>query len=132
MKKKKYYLHNFVKKGLKLLLVKFSLPLKQVRYLLDICPLLISKVKINKYDINLFVQNASDCYLLLYILVMHTNTLYSMLVDIVVVDYPTKKFRFEINYILLSVDYNSRITITVETDEIHPLVSVWDLYYSAL
>jgi len=50
------------------------------------------------------------------------------LVDICAVDYPEKKNRFEINYILLSITYNQRMVIKTYVDEITPIHSVVKIF----
>ena len=69
---------------------------------------------------------------------LHTNTQYKLLMDITAVDHITKSTttsrksaRFEVVYILLSVQYNSRIRITTYVDELTPLESIVPLYKSA-
>ena len=61
----------------------------------------------------------------------HENCLFKILVDIFVVDYPTKDCRFEVVYCLLSTKYNCRLKIKTFVDEITPLQSIVDLYQSA-
>ena len=61
----------------------------------------------------------------------HENCLFKILVDIFVVDYPTKEHRFEVVYSLLSVKYNCRLKIKTFVDEVTPLRSIVDLYQSA-
>jgi NADH/F420H2 dehydrogenase subunit C len=54
---------------------------------------------------------------LLFFLKYHTNTLYVQLIDLSCVDYPERKFRFEIFYNLLSITYNSRLVVTTNVAE---------------
>lgn len=61
----------------------------------------------------------------------HTYCKYSVLVDITGVDYPEKKERFEVVYLLLSMCYNARIRVTTYVDELTPLDSVTSLYSAA-
>jgi len=128
---KKYYLKNYKNNSLKVLTKKFSLLLKQVDYILSICKPLIKKITIDKYELELHVRNTIDCYFLLYILAMHTNTLFTSVIDIVTVDYPGKKNRFKVIYLLLSVDYNVRLRLSVETNEVDPLYSITGLFAGA-
>jgi NADH/F420H2 dehydrogenase subunit C len=53
---------------------------------------------------------------------------FDLLVDICAVDYPEKKNRFEINYILLSITYNQRMVIKTYVDEITPIHSVVKIF----
>jgi len=54
-----------------------------------------------------------------------------MIVDITAVDFPTKQFRFEVVYNLLSVRYNSRIRVKTYADETSPVPSITGLYDGA-
>jgi NADH/F420H2 dehydrogenase subunit C len=56
---------------------------------------------------------------------------YKQLLDIVGVDYPEKRNRFELNYLLLSTKYNKRMTIKIEFNEIYPVDTVTKIYNSA-
>jgi NADH dehydrogenase (ubiquinone) Fe-S protein 3 len=62
---------------------------------------------------------------------MHTNTQFKMLIDITAVDYPSRPKRFEIVYNLLSLQYNARIRIKTEVNEITPIHSLTPLYNAA-
>lgn len=57
---------------------------------------------------------------------------YKMLMDIFVVDYPKNKKRFEVNYMVLSLDQNSRILIKVFVREEEDINTLSFLYNSAL
>jgi NADH:ubiquinone oxidoreductase subunit C len=49
---------------------------------------------------------------------------YKILIDIATVDFPGKKLRFQLNYFLLSLFYNTRIIITTYNKEIFPMLSL--------
>ena len=61
----------------------------------------------------------------------HMNTQYKVLIDVTAIDYPSRAFRFEVVYNLLSIEYNSRIRIKTCIDEITPLNSSTLVYSSA-
>jgi len=66
----------------------------------------------------------------------HTNTQYKLLMDITAVDHigdssEGEEKRFEVVYILLSIQYNSRLRITTYVDELTPLESLVPLFKSA-
>jgi NADH:ubiquinone oxidoreductase subunit C len=61
----------------------------------------------------------------------HTLCQYKQLVDIVCSDVPGKKYRFSVSYLLHSILYNTRIVVTIKTNEVIPLPSVTQLYESA-
>ena len=72
----------------------------------------------------------------------HENLKFTQLIDLTAVDYPDKPKRFNLIYILLSIDYNSRILISTyitEDDIVDSITSlfpcsnwyereVWDLF----
>ena len=68
---------------------------------------------------------------LIFFLKNHTSSQFNQLVDIVGVDYPERKNRFEVVYNLLSMNYNSRIKVKTFTDEITPIDSVVDIFRAA-
>lgn len=61
----------------------------------------------------------------------HTQCQFKILVDMCGVDYPEKKNRFEVIYNLLSISYNSRITVSVSVDEKTPIDSVTPIFSGA-
>jgi NADH dehydrogenase (ubiquinone) Fe-S protein 3 len=67
----------------------------------------------------------------LYFFQNHTLCQYKQLFDIACSDVPGKKYRFSVNYLLLSLRYNTRLTIVVKTNEVSPLPSITFLYRSA-
>lgn len=58
----------------------------------------------------------------------HTNTQFQQLIDLSAVDFPTKSKRFEVVYILLSIEYNCRLIVKTQVDEITFLKSVTKLF----
>lgn len=61
----------------------------------------------------------------------HTMTQFKQLIDITAVDWPSKPYRFEVVYNLLSIQFNSRIRVKTYTDELTPLDSVTSVFLSA-
>jgi len=61
----------------------------------------------------------------------HTYSKYEVLTDIAGVDYPERKERFEVVYLLLSIRYNARIIVKLSVDELTPVESVTSIYNSA-
>jgi len=53
------------------------------------------------------------------------------LTDIAGVDFPTRQYRFEIVYHLLSLRYNARIRVKTYTDELTPIDSICELFKGA-
>jgi len=68
---------------------------------------------------------------ILYFLQKETLCQYKQLVEIACYDFPGKKDRFSINYVLYSLRYNVRIIIVVKTNEVIPLPSITGLFESA-
>lgn len=75
--------------------------------------------------------HSKDVKKVLSFLKNHTYSQYEVLIDIVGVDYPSRKERFEVNYLLLSIRYNARIIVKCSVDEVTPIESVTSLYKGA-
>ena len=58
----------------------------------------------------------------------HLNCQYKALTTIAAVDYLESNIRFEINYELLSLKFNTRIRIKVYSNEITPIKSIGETY----
>lgn len=99
------------------------------RYLSTIVPFLI-KIVVSKDTIVLYVDR-KDVWSTIKFLKNHTNLKLNCLLDLWGVDYPGKKDRLEVNYLLLSVVYNFRVILRTSTNELEGLVSVEDLFSSA-
>ncbi|XP_045133144.1 NADH dehydrogenase [ubiquinone] iron-sulfur protein 3, mitochondrial-like [Portunus trituberculatus] len=61
----------------------------------------------------------------------HTNSQFTSLADLCGVDMPTRAYRFEVVYNLLSLRYNSRIRVKTYTDELTPVESITDVFKGA-
>jgi len=59
------------------------------------------------------------------------NCQFKMLVDLCAVDFPEREQRFEVVYHLLSLKYNQRIRVKVQTDEATPVPSVTEVFGAA-
>lgn len=68
---------------------------------------------------------------LVFFLEKHTYSQYKSVMDIYGVDYPEKKNRFEVNYNLLSVRYNSRLVVSITSDEFSYIPTVTGVYLAA-
>lgn len=69
---------------------------------------------------------------LLFFLKKHTQTNFEQLRDITAVDNRGRKLRYEVIYQLLSIKYNTRLTVTVSTADGLSVPSVGGVYSSAL
>lgn len=106
------------------LLVQYS------QYLLSSCLKSISQVVIKHNVITLRVVKDSLVPLCIF-LRGHTNTQFRTLLDIVVVDYPFRKERFEITYVLLSVARNTRLLLKTSVTTFSGIQSIVAYYASA-
>lgn len=61
----------------------------------------------------------------------HTNSQYKVISDIGGVDYPQNKNRFEIVYNILSVRFNSRLRVKIQTNELQSVESITSVYKGA-
>jgi len=61
----------------------------------------------------------------------HHNAQFTSLADICGVDVPTREYRFEVVYNLLSLRFNSRIRVKTYTDELTPLDSASSVFKGA-
>jgi len=61
----------------------------------------------------------------------HHNAQFANLTDITGVDVPTREYRFEIIYNILSLRYNARIRVKTYTDEMTPLDSINEVFKAA-
>jgi NADH/F420H2 dehydrogenase subunit C len=68
---------------------------------------------------------------LLSFLKNHTQSQYKVLSDICAVDYPWKKNRFEVVYNLLSIAFNSRLTVVLSVEEKVAVESITSIYSAA-
>lgn len=68
---------------------------------------------------------------LLFLLKHHTGFMFQQLMDISAIDYPERRYRFELFYNLLSLKYNNRLTISVSIPEDVSVESVTSIYPAA-
>jgi len=61
----------------------------------------------------------------------HMNAQFHNVTDITAIDVPSREYRFEVVYILLSTRFNTRIRVKTYTDEFTPLDSVTEVYLGA-
>ncbi len=107
--------------SLNLLLTKYS------QYLLNNLLKGISKIQIKQ---NSLVLTIFTNYLpfICEFLKNHTNTQYSTLIDIVVIDYPLKTKRFEVVYSLLSIPHNKRVFLKCYLPTLPAIHSITSIY----
>jgi len=101
-----------------------------LRALMLVIPKWVKKANLQNDEIIITIlpEGINPC---LTFLKNHTNTQYKILTDVCGVDFPDREKRFEIVYNLLSIVYNSRITIKICVDETTPVESAFNVYSSA-
>jgi NADH/F420H2 dehydrogenase subunit C len=65
------------------------------------------------------------------VLKSHSLTQCKNLVELTSVDLPTSNLRFYVTYFLLSTQYNARVRVSVQTNEMLPIISATLIYNSA-
>ncbi|XP_019697369.1 NADH dehydrogenase [ubiquinone] iron-sulfur protein 3, mitochondrial [Harpegnathos saltator] len=101
------------------------------RYIGDCLPKYIQQIQLTAGD-ELELHIAPDGITpVLTFLKNHHNTQFVNLSDITALDVPSREFRFEIVYNLLSLRYNSRIRVKTYTDELTPIDSIYNLFKAA-
>ncbi len=100
------------------------------KYLLDLAPKYINYILIDNKEISIYI-NSFNLTSFIYLLKNHNNLRFSQLVDICGVDYLNKKNRFEVIYNLLSLKYNCRLKIKVNTSELKPIPTISSIFQSA-
>ena len=66
------------------------------------------------------------CYFFVFCFI---GTQFKQLVEMTAVDWPSRKERFDVVYMLLSIQYNARIMVKVTTDEVTAVDSVVRLFF---
>lgn len=101
------------------------------RYVAECLPRYVQAIQLTAGD-ELEVLIAPEGVLpVLQFLKDHHQAQFSNLVDIAGMDVPSRKYRFEIIYNLLSLRYNSRIRVKTYTDELTPIDSCNDIFKAA-
>jgi NADH dehydrogenase (ubiquinone) Fe-S protein 3 len=102
-----------------------------INYILTFLKKYIKKCFIYKDYIKLFLKNLNDIFLILNILKLHAFFNYKILADIACIDFLLIKNRFNLNYILLSTFFNSRIVLSVDLDDNNIIQSVMSIFSGA-
>lgn len=108
-----------------------ALPLHQYgQYLMSALPKYIQQFSVWKDELCIYICPEGVIPVFTF-LKYHTAAEYTMVADITAVDFPTKNYRFEVVYNLLSVRHNSRIRVKTYADEATPVPSITSLYDGA-
>jgi NADH dehydrogenase (ubiquinone) Fe-S protein 3 len=105
-----------------------NLTTKFGQYLLKVLPIIDYNYNRKELSINIPFNKLSP---IIFFLKNHTNCQYKVLSDLCVVDYITKKERFEVIYNLLSIRFNSRIRVKIVITELQPIDSITTIYKAA-
>src|SRR5690349_1806039 len=75
-----------------------------------------------------FQVNNQTLLPLLHILKNHALVRANNLVELTAVDLPHNPLRFYVSYFLLSIEYNARVRVSLQTNELQPVMSVTSLF----
>ncbi|KAK9499386.1 hypothetical protein O3M35_002432 [Rhynocoris fuscipes] len=100
-------------------------------YIAECIPKYIQKVQITSGDELEVLIHPEGVLPVLQFLKDHHNAQFVNLVDIAGVDVPSRQYRFEIVYNLLSLRFNSRIRVKTYTDELTPIESATPVFKAA-
>ncbi len=92
----------------------------------------IKDLNLNKFKDQIVINlGKKDLLKLILFLKNHPILKFKQLVDILGVDYPSKDKRFEVIYLLLSHEINSRITIKIQIKDGESAPSITEIFLSA-
>ncbi|CAL1529118.1 unnamed protein product [Lymnaea stagnalis] len=100
-------------------------------YVAECLPKYVQKVHVLFHDELEIMIHPDGIVPVLFFLKEHTNAQFMNIVDIAGVDKPTLENRFEIVYMLQSLQFNSRIRIKTYTDELTPIESACSVFPGA-
>jgi len=107
---------------------RFIRTLKASQRLSQLAPNIITSITIDPRGLTI---NTTDNIQLLTLLRDHSVFLYETLIDVTALDYPNKRQRFKVVYLLTSLIFNHRLTVAVYVDEFTSVNSATVCYYSA-
>ncbi|XP_005110827.1 NADH dehydrogenase [ubiquinone] iron-sulfur protein 3, mitochondrial [Aplysia californica] len=100
-------------------------------YVAECLPKYVQKVEVSHHgDLEVMIHPDGAIPVLSF-LKDHTNAQFVNIVDIAGVDKPTLENRFEIVYMLMSLQFNARIRVKTYTDELTPIDSVCSVFQGA-
>jgi len=101
------------------------------QYVAECMPKYVQKVQLTAGDELEVLIDPTGIVPVISFLKNHHNGQFTNLADIAGMDVPTRKYRFEIIYNLLSLRYNSRIRVKTYTDELTPIDSLTPVFQAA-
>lgn len=99
-----------------------------INYLLTMFKKYIKEIKVQDNYLKIKLNNFNKLIFLINFFKLHSFLRYKVLTDIGCVDFINKVKRFELNYMLLSLDYNSRIIISIDLEEKNVISSLINIY----
>ncbi|KAK2723418.1 NADH dehydrogenase [ubiquinone] iron-sulfur protein 3, mitochondrial-like [Artemia franciscana] len=100
-------------------------------YVAECLPKFVEKVQVTSTDELELLIAPEGVVPVLQFLKDHHNAQFVSLADIGGMDVPSRQYRFEIIYNLLSLRFNSRIRVKTYTDELTPIDSINDIFKAA-
>ncbi|KAK7474010.1 hypothetical protein BaRGS_00034720 [Batillaria attramentaria] len=100
-------------------------------YIAECLPKFVQRVDVTYTDELEIMIHPDGVVPVLTFLKDHTNAQFLSIADIAGVDVPTREYRFEIVYNLLSLRYNTRVRVKTYTDELTPVDSACEVYAGA-
>jgi NADH-quinone oxidoreductase subunit C len=88
------------------------------------------QIKLYGFDIKIMLKK-KNIINYLYILKKNSSFLFSVLIDIIVEDFPKKKKRYYIKYFLRSLEYNKILQLIIKTKDYKPVFSIINFYKNA-
>ncbi|KAK0079939.1 hypothetical protein PV325_000626 [Microctonus aethiopoides] len=101
------------------------------RYVAECLPKYVQKVQISAGDELEILVAPEGIRPTLIFLKNHHNAQYTILADLTAIDVPSRPYRFELIYMLLSMRFNNRIKVKSYTDELTPVDSSVPIFKSA-
>lgn len=101
---------------------------KFTTYLINMLPILNTIIFKNELTI---IIPENKILSIFFFLKNHSHTQFKILSDLVVIDYPQKKKRFEIVYNLLSIRFNTRLKVKININELQTINSITSIYKTA-
>ncbi|PIK58098.1 putative NADH dehydrogenase [Apostichopus japonicus] len=101
------------------------------RYVADCLPKYVQKVQVTHLNELEVMIHPEGVIPVMTFLRDHQNAQFKSLADITAIDVPTRPYRFEIIYNLLSLTFNERIRVKTYADELGALESLFSVYKAA-
>jgi NADH dehydrogenase (ubiquinone) Fe-S protein 3 len=101
------------------------------QYVGQCLPKYVQKVQVTNGDELEIMIHPDGVIPVLMFLKNHTNAQFTSIADITAVDVPSRQYRFELVYNLLSIRFNQRVRVKTYTDELTPIQSCTSLFHGA-